>query len=137
MFVGAPGFEWVGCTLILLDALHVREGQTMTTPIARLERLQSLTVALSIQTRGSLLGIEERCNVQEGSTQLRVGDLLVLYTDGLLGRNLETAADLLASVGRREASATEVADGLVSAATQLQGDTRFDDIAVVVMGARR
>ncbi|MCU4183371.1 SpoIIE family protein phosphatase [Acidiferrimicrobium sp. IK] len=84
---------------------------------------------------GVLLGVTDGGDAHEDSLLLHAGDVLVLYTDGLVerrGSSLDAGLDLLktAAVGLPGRSAEEVCEGLVSALVPMPG--REDDVAILV-----
>ncbi|MGD9792497.1 MAG: SpoIIE family protein phosphatase [Acidimicrobiia bacterium] len=86
----------------------------------------------------SMLGIEPRLAYRHGSTAVSAGDVLVLYTDGLIERRTESidaGLDRLArTVQRSERDDLEAfCDVLVS---MISTDTRADDTCVLVIALR-
>ena len=92
----------------------------------------------TIGDTGTILGIVDTPRLTDTAATLRPGDVLVLYTDGVVEarRNGEFFADerlraaIAAHAGR---PAWEVADGVVQAALGFQDGVARDDIAVVVI----
>jgi serine phosphatase RsbU (regulator of sigma subunit) len=90
---------------------------------------------------GTLLGLVERPELQDRGGELRPGDTLLLYTDGLTEAgapsHLWEPEDLARVVGEAAGRpAQEIVDHLVAAAVAMQPEPR-DDIAVVALQARR
>jgi serine phosphatase RsbU (regulator of sigma subunit) len=87
---------------------------------------------------GTLLGGLDHPNLADATTQIRSGETLVLFTDGLLeSRDRLGATDLAwpekVLTGTNGDSAQRVADRLLEAALKRQGGVPRDDIAVVVL----
>jgi sigma-B regulation protein RsbU (phosphoserine phosphatase) len=86
---------------------------------------------------GSLLGVLESASFTDASTELRAGDALVLYTDGVTegrrDREFYGEARLAAAVRGAPASAATMTDALVSDVVSFQRDVPRDDIAVVTI----
>lgn len=91
-----------------------------------------------IGTEGTILGMLDHVTVSDVDVELRSGDVIVLYTDGLtearrhatfLGEDAIEAA-VLASTGL---DASAIAEKLVEQAVNFQLGTPRDDIAVVVL----
>ena len=92
-------------------------------------------------TEGTLLGLVERPELHDRAGELRPGDAIVLYTDGLTEAGAPQrvwAPEDLAEVLRGAAGGTpqEIVDHAVGEALGLQPAPR-DDIAVVALRARR
>ena len=89
---------------------------------------------------GGILGLFEDVDIAQEQVSLEAGDLLVLYTDGVLearDRNGEfygesRLMDLLASAPARPPD--EVAERIENAVMAFQDDTPRDDIAILVVG---
>jgi serine phosphatase RsbU (regulator of sigma subunit) len=90
---------------------------------------------------GTLLGVYEDPDLQECEAQMRPGDVLVLYTDGLLGKTEAQASIeggplgsvLRSSVGR---IAEHMAQSIRLYWDRLPAEDRTDDVAVLVVRAR-
>ena len=89
---------------------------------------------------GTLLGLVDRLELEDRSTDLREGDTLLLYTDGLTEArapvgiwNAEELARAVASLRGRDPQA--VADGLLAMATPDPARALRDDIAIVALRA--
>jgi hypothetical protein len=83
---------------------------------------------------GPVLGVDTDAERVNTTVPFAVGDVLVMYTDGLVERRrrpmderLDALADLVAA--RRDRSATELANDILSA---LVGDDAADDVVLVV-----
>jgi PAS domain S-box-containing protein len=91
-------------------------------------------------TPGTLLGLVERLELEDRSADLRPGDTLVLYTDGLTEArapagvwNTEELSRAVASLRDRDPQA--VADGLLAMAAPDPARPLRDDIAIVALRA--
>ncbi len=82
---------------------------------------------------GTLLGVFPEITLSEAKRSLAPGDSIVFYTDGLeaSGGDAEEQAKKILS-GRRESSASQLADFLARAAEQQEGRRR-DDLAILVL----
>ena len=93
---------------------------------------------------GTILGILEDPELHDAPTVLRGGDVMVLYTDGVVegrrDRDFFGEERLRAAVAEAAGgTAQDVADGVVTAAVEFQEGDASDDIAVVAVkipGAR-
>jgi PAS domain S-box-containing protein len=89
---------------------------------------------------GVLLGVTAGASAHEAATELQDGDLLVLYTDGLVerrGEPLDTGLGRLAAVAAAAdpSDAEEVCDALLDALVPASS-TRDDDVAILVARVR-
>lgn len=89
---------------------------------------------------GVLLGVTGGSGMRQASTELREGDLLVLYTDGLVERrseSLQDGLDRLAAVSSAVpvGDAGALCDALLQAMVPPTG-TRDDDLAILVARVR-
>ncbi|NND13871.1 MAG: SpoIIE family protein phosphatase [Acidimicrobiia bacterium] len=85
---------------------------------------------------GTLLGAIESPRIHETTVEIRPGDNLVMFTDGVLGSRALTAdelASLLSELPGKKAS--EIADEISTSAQQAQPGGLGDDIAILI--ARR
>ena len=92
----------------------------------------------TIGVPGTILGMLDTPLLSDASTVLSPGDVVVLYTDGIVEarQDLEFFDDARlrdAVVRSAGLGAQEIADGLVAIAVDFQGGTTRDDIAVVVI----
>jgi anti-sigma regulatory factor (Ser/Thr protein kinase) len=94
------------------------------------------TVTMLSRPRGLLLGVRADYSYPQAEVRLRDGDLVVLYTDGLVerrGENLQEGFDRLVAVSARAAvrgpSADAVAEQLLE--TLLARQARADDVCVL------
>jgi PAS domain S-box-containing protein len=91
-----------------------------------------------VGTSGLIVGVFPQIDVRDDIVDLRVGDAVVLYTDGVVeerddeGRTFgqEQLREVLEGCAGR--SATEIVDGIVGAVTDFSGREPRDDVAVVV-----
>jgi PAS domain-containing protein len=78
------------------------------------------------QPRGLLLGADPGASYEEVTTQLRAGDRLVLFTDGVIERRDQAIDDslreLLEIAGKPTAGVDELADAILAAAASDTGD---------------
>ena len=78
------------------------------------------------QPRGLLLGADPEASYEEDTTQLRAGDRLVLFTDGVIERRDQAIDDslreLLEIAGKPTADVDELADAIQAAAASDTGD---------------
>ncbi|HEV2759259.1 MAG TPA: SpoIIE family protein phosphatase [Acidimicrobiales bacterium] len=93
-----------------------------------------------VEGSGTLLGVTAGAGTEEAVTDLREGDLLVLYTDGLVerrGESLEVGLDRLAAAAARAAKgdAEVLCQGLLDALVPPSA-TRDDDLAILVARVR-
>ncbi|HYY06372.1 MAG TPA: SpoIIE family protein phosphatase, partial [Candidatus Limnocylindria bacterium] len=96
----------------------------------------------TVGTPGTLLGLVERVELEDRSTDLRPGETLVLYTDGLTEArapdgvwNPEELAHAVGSLRGRDPQA--LADGLLAMAAPDPAHALRDDIAIVALRAAR
>ncbi|HUP86380.1 MAG TPA: SpoIIE family protein phosphatase [Acidimicrobiales bacterium] len=87
---------------------------------------------------GSMLGMLEHADVSDASTELMVGDVLVLYTDGITearrdGEFFGEARVRAVVSDAGHATAKDLANALVAAAVEFQEGQTRDDIAVLVL----
>jgi serine phosphatase RsbU (regulator of sigma subunit) len=87
---------------------------------------------------GTLLGGLDRPHLIDASTQIRKGESVVLFTDGLLeSRDRTMQADenwpMALLEGANGHSAEWIAEHLLEAALERQGGEPRDDIAIVVL----
>jgi serine phosphatase RsbU (regulator of sigma subunit) len=88
---------------------------------------------------GSLLGVFEEIDLTVTSARLDVGDVVILYTDGITdlppphGRTEHDVADLAARVVPGRTAAQIAADIHDSVVERLGNDERNDDVALVVL----
>ncbi|MFQ5808990.1 MAG: PP2C family protein-serine/threonine phosphatase, partial [Armatimonadota bacterium] len=91
-----------------------------------------------LHTGGIVLGVSETPSYEEQATALEPGDLLVLCTDGVLGRRNpekeEFSAEHIARIvrGHAPASAQDIADQVMAAAEQFGGREREDDATILI-----
>ncbi|MGD8237122.1 MAG: PP2C family protein-serine/threonine phosphatase [Armatimonadota bacterium] len=91
-----------------------------------------------LHTGGIVLGVSETPSYEEQTAVLEPGDLLVLCTDGVLGRRNprkeEFSAEQIARIvrGRPPASAQDTADQVMAAAEQFGGRGREDDATILI-----
>lgn len=97
----------------------------------------------SIRAEGFPLGMFPRVTYDEFSVATEPGDVLLFVSDGILDaendRDEMYGEDRLASMlcGRREHSATQIADGILADVTRFQnGRERFDDETIIVLKVR-
>ena len=93
-----------------------------------------------VEGSGTLLGVTGGAGTEEATTDLREGDMLVLYTDGLVerrGESLEVGLDRLATAAARAAAgdAEVLCQALVDALVPPSA-TRDDDLAILVARVR-
>lgn len=95
-----------------------------------------------VPCRGPLLGMFDDVGFVTSGVQLARGDLVVMHTDGVTearrGRE-QFGDDRLRDVLRSHAggSADEVADGVLAAVLDFQGQRAADDTAIFVVGAQQ
>ena len=87
---------------------------------------------------GTILGILDRPELHDVATVLRPGDVMILYTDGVVearrGRELFDDERLRATVvSSGGGGAQDIADSIVTAALEFQDGDASDDIAVVAV----
>ncbi|MBV8385475.1 MAG: SpoIIE family protein phosphatase [Acidimicrobiia bacterium] len=130
------------CTVVTALVRPNRTGARMTIatgghPLAWLLRADGTTT--QVGSSGLIVGVFPQINVRDEVVNLRVGDAVVFYTDGVVeerddeGRTFgqELLQEVLeASVGH---SATEIVDEVVGAVTRFSGREPRDDVAVVVL----
>jgi sigma-B regulation protein RsbU (phosphoserine phosphatase) len=93
----------------------------------------------TVGTTGTILGMLDRPYLTDTTTFLRPGEIVVLYTDGVVEARREREFfddDRLHAVIAEAAqsnSAQQVADAIVAAALEFQSGDARDDIAVVVI----
>ena len=87
---------------------------------------------------GSLVGVLDTAAWVDSQIQLRAGQSLFLYTDGVTearrGHDFYGDERLRQTVGRYGGSAAELVDGVVADVLAFQGSSPRDDIAVVSLG---
>jgi PAS domain S-box-containing protein len=93
-----------------------------------------------VEGSGVLLGVTNGAGMEEATTSLREGDVLILYTDGLVERRDEPLEDglarLAAAVERSDGDDAEVlCEALLEALVPATG-TRDDDLAILVARVR-
>jgi sigma-B regulation protein RsbU (phosphoserine phosphatase) len=101
---------------------------------------QSDDAIQTLRRTGPPLGILEDVTWEQGAVQLALGDILVLYTDGITDAEDEKGTffgqerllgSVQANLGR---SAQEMQDALMAEVHEFVGDTpQFDDIALMVL----
>ena len=98
--------------------------------------LRQGTATFLTEGSGVLLGVSAGAGMEEATTELREGDLLVLYTDGLVERrdeSLQVGLDRLAAAAQR-AGVTDpevLCEALLGAMVPATA-TRDDDLAILV-----
>jgi len=102
--------------------------------------LRDGTATFLTEGSGVLLGVTAGEGLREASTELREGDLLVLYTDGLVerrGESLERGLDRLATAAVSAAvdDAESLCDALLESLVPTLA-TREDDLAILVARVR-
>ncbi len=88
-----------------------------------------------VEARGTILGCFEDIDVDTGRAELGVGDALVLYSDGAVGRGdplVETMARYLATAGP-PGPASALAEHVGRSIAQDQPDGPQDDVTLVVV----
>jgi PAS domain S-box-containing protein len=140
--------------LARVDRLYDRLGLTYATCVFGVINTQALTFrwsnaghppplilrdgAVRFLTDGAsvLLGVTAGADIREAHTDLRDGDMLILYTDGLVERRGESLQDglnrLALAVTRIDIESAENACDAVLEAMAPPGGARDDDVAVLV-----
>jgi serine phosphatase RsbU (regulator of sigma subunit) len=102
--------------------------------------IQTNGQVIELAEGGPLLGIFENPSYPQGSVQLRPGDLLLLYTDGVTeaedskGNSFGTACLMGWARGRAGQLPTEVNESLISTVSRFCGASRqADDLTVLVV----
>jgi PAS domain S-box-containing protein len=92
----------------------------------------------TVGSPGSLLGIVEEPELEEHGLELRPGDALVLYTDGVTEADRAAGPERLAAVleGCQGADAAAIAEAVERDALAAHGGAARDDVAVVVARPR-
>ena len=98
--------------------------------------LRAGTATFLTEGGGVLLGVTAGAGMEEATTELREGDLLVLYTDGLVERrdeSLQCGLDRLAAAAQRAGvtDAEVLCEALLEAMVPAAA-TRDDDLAILV-----
>jgi len=128
------------CTVALLRLRHRDDGWRGTLacgghPLPLLIRTGSGAVELG--SSGSLIGVLDQPTWQDTDVDLRPGDAIVAFTDGVTeGRNGEDFYGdnrLRASVIRHAGSATSLAEGVLADVLEFQSGDARDDIAIVAV----
>jgi serine phosphatase RsbU (regulator of sigma subunit) len=137
----ARGDESRFCTLV---HLHVRpgDGEALVT-VTNAGHLQPLVVRRDgaveeVRAAGTLLGVVPRPTFQQREVRLRAGELVLLYTDGVVelrGREPGFGARQLHETLRSKAgcSPATVVEAVERRAVELQGGQPRDDIAVLAL----
>lgn len=130
------------CTVGLLRLVHTNDAwvATMTSgghPYPLLVRHGAVT---NMGEPGSLIGVFADVEFHEVSIRLAVGDVLLLYTDGVIEARNEAGeffgdARLREAIGAAGPSVQEIVDGVLAAVLAFQPQGATDDIALV--GVRR
>jgi hypothetical protein len=95
----------------------------------------------SLECTGSVLGVWPDPNLRDVAVELRPGDAIVFYTDGIIER-FERAgrggdAQLVALLWETEGGEAErIADRIYEEAALPEGERPMDDMALVVLGVR-
>ena len=96
--------------------------------------------ASMLEARGIALGVLENIELKQHTTQLRPGDTVVFYTDGVTEAINEDYDEFglerlcLAVSNNRHQDATAIAQSITEAITDHAGETaQFDDITLIVM----
>jgi len=88
--------------------------------------------------RGPLLGVLDEATFEDDSFRLGPGDVVLLYTDGVLegrrGRELFGEDRLVAAVAQAGRRPAALVDGVMSAVLDFQEGTLRDDVAIVAFG---
>lgn len=94
----------------------------------------------SVPAAGALLGVADWMTWEESEVQLRPGDAVVLYTDGVTEADRrapltsdELAAAIAARLGGAAASASVLADAVRQIAEERAGGPLRDDVAIVAL----
>ena len=102
--------------------------------------IQTNGQVMELAEGGPLLGIFDKASYSQGSVQLRSGDLLLLFTDGVTeaedpqGNQFGTACLLDWARGRAGQSPVEVRDSLLETISQFsQGTRQSDDVTILVV----
>jgi serine phosphatase RsbU (regulator of sigma subunit) len=93
-----------------------------------------------VDANGPVLGPIHDATYTEGQAQLEPGDILVLYTDGLvesLGQDIETGISKVQRVIEGWGSHTALADGCRQLTETLALPPRRDDVCVVIVRLQR
>jgi sigma-B regulation protein RsbU (phosphoserine phosphatase) len=130
------------CTLAVLRLRHQAGGWTATVscgghPLPLLIR-QALP-PVTFGRMGSLVGVLDAPSFSDTTIELRLGDLIVMYTDGLTearskGGELYGSGRLVTSLTAHVGSVSGLAEGLLDEAMQFQSGVARDDIALVAIG---
>ncbi len=93
-----------------------------------------------LETAGMALGVLDEFPYEEDTAQLRVGDLLIVYSDGIPDATNEFdhpfGEDKLLSMVKeiRDLPAMAIIDGIITAVQEHEGDTeQLDDLTLVVV----
>jgi serine phosphatase RsbU (regulator of sigma subunit)/CHASE1-domain containing sensor protein len=132
----APGIANADCATCAVTRLDVTEGRLSHASAGHPPTLllRDMVVTPLWTGRGPPIGLTEHSRTS-GEHELRVGDRIVMYTDGLIerrSRTVDEGIELLSAAVR--ATATETSCNAVAAILdQLEVEPRRDDVAIVVV----
>ncbi|MET1059810.1 MAG: histidine kinase N-terminal 7TM domain-containing protein [Nocardioides sp.] len=132
------------CTVVHGYARTTRDGLSVTLSLAGHHPPLVVRVGGAVEMVGRLgmaLGLFAEAELQDCTVELAAGDVLCLFTDGLVearrGSEMfgaERAGDLLA--GHPDATLDDLAGTLVDAARSFHGEALADDLALLLIRAR-
>jgi anti-sigma regulatory factor (Ser/Thr protein kinase) len=134
----ALGLTYATCVLATLDPEHgrLRWSNAGHPPPLLLRDLQATFLR---DGDGVMLGVTAGADLSEGEIDLRLGDVLVLYTDGLierrgeaLGDGMERLAAAVMEMSHSHAAADPLSDALLAELVPMSA-VRGDDVALLVV----